>query len=105
MRRISWVSSTVLLICISASAEVRGAKPQYLLGYTDPGSGALLLQYLTMGGLFLAFYFSRARTWVAKRLGWSQPRCSEESASSEESADPQRAKADGAHVSPPGRAV
>jgi hypothetical protein len=99
MRRIFWVSSTVLLICISASAEVRGAKPQYLLGYTDPGSGALLLQYLTMGGLFLAFYFSRARTWVAKRLGWSQP------PSNEESADPQGEKTEGAHVSPPGRAV
>jgi hypothetical protein len=58
--------------CISASAEPRTARPQVLLAYTDPGSGALLFQYLTMGGLFLAFYFSRARTWLAKRLGLSQ---------------------------------
>ena len=94
MKRIFWASCTTFLICISVSAEVRGAKSQYLLAYTDPGSGALLLQYLTMGGLFLAFYFSRARTWVAKRLGWSQQ------PSGNESTDPQHENSDSADVSP-----
>src|SRR5690242_7844544 len=79
MGKFSRVSCVTLLLCLSASAEVHGAKPQYLLAYTDPGSGALLLQYLTMGGLFLAFYFSRARSWVARRMGWSQQPSSEES--------------------------
>jgi hypothetical protein len=99
MRKASWVSCVTLLFCLSASAEVRGAKPQYLLAYTDPGSGALLLQYLTMGGLFLAFYFSRARSWVARRLGWSQQPNSNEDTSS------QRENSEGDAASPPDRAA
>lgn len=72
MKKIWWVVLTILVVCVSASAEVPVARPQHLLAYTDPGSGALLLQYLTMAGLFLAFYFSRARVWLAKHLGLSQ---------------------------------
>lgn len=72
MRRLFWAFCATTLVCLSASAELRTARPQVLLAYTDPGSGALLLQYLAMGGLFIAFYFSRARAWLAKRLGWSQ---------------------------------
>jgi hypothetical protein len=72
MKKIFWAMGITVFACIAASAEPRTARPQALLAYTDPGSGALLLQYLTMGGLFLAFYFSRARTWLAKHLGLSR---------------------------------
>lgn len=75
--------SSLASIFSSASLVSAGIKPQAALAYTDPGSGALLLQYLTMGGLFLAFYFSRARSWVARRLGWSQQPSNEENTNSQ----------------------
>jgi hypothetical protein len=46
-----------------------GIKPQAGLAYTDPGSGAMIVQLLTTFGLLTAFYFSRARQWLARRLG------------------------------------
>lgn len=87
MRRFFCAFCVTALACISASAEPRTARPQALLAYSDPGSGALLLQYLTMGGLFLAFYFSRARTWLTKRLGWSQETKNENADSERESSE------------------
>lgn len=51
------------------SASLAGSKPQAGLAYTDPGSGAMIIQLLTTFALMAAFYFSRARQWVAKQLG------------------------------------
>ena len=64
-----WTSLTAVFVCISPSLMSAGIKPQAGLAYTDPGSGAMIIQLLTTFGLMAAFYFSRARQWVAKRLG------------------------------------
>lgn len=70
MGRVSlWTVLTVAFVCISTSLLNAGIKPQAGLAYTDPGSGAMIIQLLTTFGLMAAFYFSRARQWVAKRLG------------------------------------
>ncbi|PYX71762.1 MAG: hypothetical protein DMG72_16495 [Acidobacteria bacterium] len=54
---------------VLAHGQIAVSKAHYALVYTDPGSGTLLLQILTTSGLMIAFYFSHARTWLAKRLG------------------------------------
>ena len=68
MNRIMAVISAVFFL-ISAPLMSAAIKPQAGLAYTDPGSGAMIIQLLTTFGLMAAFYFSRARHWVAKRLG------------------------------------
>ena len=68
-RTIVWAVTTAAFVCVTASLVSAGIKPQAGLAYTDPGSGALIVQLLTSFGLLTAFYFSRARQWVAKRLG------------------------------------
>lgn len=79
-----------VLLCISAHASNVTRHNALVAFYTDPGSGILLLQLLTTGGLMLAFYFSRARKWLAKQLGLEN-RANEDTSSSsldsEESAD------------------
>ena len=69
VRATLWAVSSAVFVCISASLVSAGIKPQAGLAYTDPGSGAMIVQLLTTFGLLTAFYFSRARQWVAKRLG------------------------------------
>jgi hypothetical protein len=61
--------SSLVFVWISPSLVSAGIKPQAGLAYTDPGSGAMIVQLLTTFGLLTAFYFSRARLWIAKRLG------------------------------------
>jgi len=61
--------SSTAFVFISASLVSAGIKPQAGLAYTDPGSGAMIVQLLTTFGLLTAFYFSRARLWISKRLG------------------------------------
>ena len=58
-----------VLLSISAHASDVTRHNSLMAFYTDPGAGILLLQLLTTGGLTLAFYFSRARKWLAKQLG------------------------------------
>jgi len=67
--RAALLAVSSLVFCISPSLVSAGIKPQAGLAYTDPGSGAMIVQVLTTFGLLSAFYFSRARLWVAKRLG------------------------------------
>jgi hypothetical protein len=83
------VLSATMVASITASQTVARAK--YMMAYyTDPGSGALILQLLTTSALMVGFYFSLARTWVAKKLGLKRdaevihlaPPTSEESADS-----------------------
>jgi hypothetical protein len=69
MGRVALWGSVAVFVCITASLVNAGIKPQAGLAYTDPGSGAMIIQLLTTFGLMAAFYFSRARHWVAKRLG------------------------------------
>ena len=64
-----WTGGTAVLICMMTSLASGAIKPQAGLAYTDPGSGAMIIQLLTTFALMAAFYFSRARQWVAKRLG------------------------------------
>ena len=64
-----WAGGTAALICMMTSVASGAIKPQAGLAYTDPGSGAMIIQLLTTFALMAAFYFSRARHWVAKRLG------------------------------------
>ena len=68
-RAILWAGGTATLICTMTSLASSAIKPQAGLAYTDPGSGAMIIQLLTTFALMAAFYFSRARQWVAKRLG------------------------------------
>ncbi len=70
MRRLAvWLFSAVASVFLLAPALSAATKPQAALAYTDPGSGAMIIQLLTTLGLMVAFYFSRARLWVMKRLG------------------------------------
>jgi hypothetical protein len=64
-----WAGGTAALICTMTSLASGAIKPQAGLAYTDPGSGAMIIQLLTTFALMAAFYFSRARQWMAKRLG------------------------------------
>ena len=64
-----WAGGTAALICMMTSVASGAIKPQAGLAYTNPGSGAMIIQLLTTFALMAAFYFSRARHWVAKRLG------------------------------------
>lgn len=64
-----WACGTAVSICMMTSMASGAIKPQAGLAYTDPGSGAMIIQLLTTFALMAAFYFSRARQWVAKRLG------------------------------------
>lgn len=53
-----------------------------LLIYTDPGSGALLLQLLSAGGLMLSFYVARASKSLKKifaKLKSSPETCNKQS--------------------------
>ena len=70
MRRITfWTGGTAAVIWMMTALASGAVKPQAGLAYTDPGSGAMIIQLLTTFALMAAFYFSRARQWVAKRLG------------------------------------
>lgn len=64
-----WAGGTAALLYVMTSLASGAIKPQAGLAYTDPGSGAMIIQLLTTFALMAAFYFSRARQWVAKRLG------------------------------------
>jgi hypothetical protein len=45
-----------------------GAVPQYMYGYTDPGSGALALQMLAAAAVGVIFHFRRWLTLCTKLL-------------------------------------
>ena len=64
-----WAGGTAALLYVMTFLASGAIKPQAGLAYTDPGSGAMIIQLLTTFALMAAFYFSRARQWVAKRLG------------------------------------
>jgi hypothetical protein len=84
--------SATLLVSISTHGQAGAAGAQRLLAYyTDPGSGALLLQLLTTSGFLAMFYFRRVRNWVAKQLGLegnNRPNPEESPDSYEQSANP-----------------
>jgi len=63
------LSATLVLSTSAQIACVVNLHNRLIALYADPGSGMLLLQLLSTGGLMLAFYFSRARKWIAKQLG------------------------------------
>lgn len=69
-RATCWTGGTAVLVCMMRALASGAIKPQAGLAYTDPGSGAMIIQLLTTFALMAAFYFSRARQWVAKRLGF-----------------------------------
>jgi len=43
------------------------AFPQNVYGYTDPGSGALLLQIVSAAFLGIVFYLHRLRSWFKRK--------------------------------------
>ena len=63
-----WGLCVAILVWLSTATQTH-ATTHPVFAYADPGSGALLLQFLTMAGLMVTFYFSRARHWLTKRLG------------------------------------
>ncbi len=66
-------ASSAAFVCLTAYVMSARVRPEAGLAYTDPGSGAMIIQLLTAFGLMAAFYFSRAWHWVAKRLGIRPP--------------------------------
>jgi membrane protein involved in colicin uptake len=64
MRRISAVLHTVLLALLLLAATERQAH-----AYTDPGTGALIIQALFAGVAGFFFQFRRIKQWFKSRTG------------------------------------
>ena len=57
--------------CAAAVIALVVTAPAY--AYTDPGSGAMMLQLLLASLAGAAFYFRRGLSWISRRLSGKQP--------------------------------